>query len=630
MGSPLPPGLVSPDFTFPPPYSVSPPPAAGPYTVAYGSIAAPAASLTQTVIKSVGQGDAIHISALSNSPSTAAISVTDSQNNVYQMATNDTNRSPNLVTFVALDCNPLIQSVDTITVTYAGTATIKAMIARGCPGIASFMAIDQPITTDGTGTSPSISTPALGSNGEWAIASISNAIAGGTPSGWGGGFNPVTTVGPGPFLTIADQVVSSTSALTASSTIGSGSWVMSIVTLSPVPMVNPLSAQPPPSAIPALGWQPLPSPYTVQDTPWSPGVQPIITVQPTPTIPAVTSLVQGHEDASDFNTPESSRVIVNAQPPTVIPGTPPATFRNTLQDPPVLTTAPPIVQSQPTPTILGSTTLTRGQQDPSDFNSKTRIIVSSQPTPTTPAVSIVTQNPQVPPVVTSGPITYPIVTEQPNSASSYTVTPLPELFRNTLQDPPVLTTVPPIVSAQPTPTIPGVSAFSRSPQPPVQPPTVQPLVVTQPTPTIAGSTSISRTPLAPPNPVQPIVVATPTKFPPDSVRILISNPPPYIYVATPDPIVYGVQGISFGPIGQGPGCVSVTHGGQPPPPLHVGGTVAAYDRAANPVGAFDRAINTVGAFDRTAHSVLVADRPANSTGAYDRPANSTGAFDYFP
>jgi hypothetical protein len=176
------------------------------------------------------------------------------------------------------------------------------------------------------------------------------------------------------------------------------------------------------------------------------------------------------------------------------------------------------------------------------------------------------------------------------------------LIRNTLQDPPVLTTADPIVSVQPTPTI-------------------------------AGFSSISRTPLRPPNPVQPIVVVAPTKFPPDSVRILVSNPPPYNYVASPDPILSGVQGISFGGPGPGLGYISLVRTAlppPPPPPTHVGGTVVAVDSLVNTTKAVDSSASSVSAFDRLApNTVSATDSPVGTVGAYDRLANTTGAFDYF-
>ena len=93
---------------------------------------------------------------------------------------------------------------------------MKALLARACGGIVQASAIDQTAHSDGaTGifpTSGATSAP-LALPSEWAVAAITDGAAGGTPSSWTGGFVAVRTQGTGPFLTLADQIVSATTAL---------------------------------------------------------------------------------------------------------------------------------------------------------------------------------------------------------------------------------------------------------------------------------------------------------------------------------------------------------------------------------------------------------------------------------
>jgi hypothetical protein len=87
--------------------------------------------------------------------------------------------------------------------------------------------------------------------------------------------------------------------------------------------------------------------------------------------------------------------------------------RSTLQDPPVLTTVAPYIVAGPT--------------DPRWFKSPTAFITSN---PQTPVVA--------PPVATLGPVVVSAQPGMPGTARAY-------VTRNTLQDPPVLTTMPPLV-----------------------------------------------------------------------------------------------------------------------------------------------------------------------------------------
>jgi hypothetical protein len=258
----LTPGLVAPATTLFPPYD-SQPPASGPYTVAFGSVSAGTTTNQQTVIQNVTSGDAIVVAANSNNAATAPVSVTDSQNNSYILASLDVNRAPNDAIFVALNCNPMVAGVDTITVTYAGTATVKSMIARGCSGYAGIDQIANP--ADGSAsTTASNSLTALGTVSDWVVGSLSVNIAGGFPLSWTG-LSQSAIAGPGPYLITADSVLSSSAPLSVTATFGQNAvWTLLLVALSPVPLINQQTPLLVPPGLPLLNSVSLVVPYSSQ------------------------------------------------------------------------------------------------------------------------------------------------------------------------------------------------------------------------------------------------------------------------------------------------------------------------------------------------------------------------------
>jgi hypothetical protein len=279
MGSPLPPWLAGPPGPPGPPLVTPQPAPPGPYTVAYGAGASGTSVLTETLIQSVARGDTIVVAAITNSLTAPAISVADSQGNSYQQAQIDTGRLPGPAVFIAENCAPMTRSVDTVSVTYAAGGGAKAMIARGCAGMAPVFALDQvaPSTGGGNNASPVNSVPALGAAGEWVIAVLGNGSSGGVPAqaGWTGGVSPALTVASaGPYLTLADAIVQGTAPVTAGASISATNWVMLLITVSPVPMLNPLSGLAPPGLIPPLAWQSLPFPDTMQGPPGIPAPAP--------------------------------------------------------------------------------------------------------------------------------------------------------------------------------------------------------------------------------------------------------------------------------------------------------------------------------------------------------------------
>src|SRR5437899_5908321 len=97
----------------------------------------------------------------------------------------------------------MVGGTGTVTATFAGTATVKNMVVRGCPGMASVCAVDQLAVADlGSGITPTVTTQPLYAPGEWALLGIVDGAAGLAPSNWTGGFNPGPAIGPGPFRTV--------------------------------------------------------------------------------------------------------------------------------------------------------------------------------------------------------------------------------------------------------------------------------------------------------------------------------------------------------------------------------------------------------------------------------------------
>ena len=228
-----------------------------PYSVCGAAAAAGSATLQVTAGSLTGGtgfgtngGDAIAVALSGNSAAALPTGVTDSQGNVYVQAVLDTARQPSLGLWVAFanaaggPTIPLVNGTDWIKGAFGGTAGVKALLARACGGIVQASAIDQTAHSDGaTGTSPtSGATGTLALPSEWAVAAITDGAAGGTPSSWTGGFVAVSTQGTGPFLTLADQIVSATTALTAGATIVSATWECALVTLkaaaAPVPYLT--------------------------------------------------------------------------------------------------------------------------------------------------------------------------------------------------------------------------------------------------------------------------------------------------------------------------------------------------------------------------------------------------------
>ncbi len=237
------------------PQEPGPPPPS--YALASDSQPAGSSSFQKTITHDVAQGDTLVAFVSSNSQATAGNGFSDSAGNDWRQVAQDTNRSPNLTVFVAQNARPMASGTGTVTATFAGTATVKNMVVRGCPGMASVCAVDQLVMADlGSGTTPGVTTQSLYAPGEWALLGITDGTAGGAPSNWLGGFSPGPSIGPGPFLTVGDCFPQGTSPLVGTANIVASTWTAVIITLSPVQVSPP----------------PLMTPYLLAGLPGLPGM----------------------------------------------------------------------------------------------------------------------------------------------------------------------------------------------------------------------------------------------------------------------------------------------------------------------------------------------------------------------
>lgn len=207
-----------------------------PYTLVSGTGAPNLSNTLQvTVEASTATGDAFVVGAGSDGSGVTVTGVTDSQGNAYTLAKSDYNQSDGLAVYVALNAKKLVSGVDWIKATFSGTAGAKTLNGRGCSGIATSGAVDVAIAADAaSGTAMSVGpSAALAQGSEWAVAFSTNGNGGGQPTSWTGGFTAADTAhySNNQYQTVADQVVTSTAALTAGATITSSKWAMVLVTL---------------------------------------------------------------------------------------------------------------------------------------------------------------------------------------------------------------------------------------------------------------------------------------------------------------------------------------------------------------------------------------------------------------
>ena len=205
-------------------------------------------SFSHTVTTSTTAGDCI-VAFAANSDD-APTGCSDSQGNVYASAETESVSGFKLTAYVAAHGSggsgtataALVSGTDTITFTFASTGTNNTTLvlgAMGCSGIVNTSPVDTAgtlaagVTTAGTAAAVTGGTT-LAQASEWIVAGLFGGAASGTPSGWSDSFVSLGTLQPlsgSDWLTVASEVVSSTTAQDAAATITSAKWAMVQVAL---------------------------------------------------------------------------------------------------------------------------------------------------------------------------------------------------------------------------------------------------------------------------------------------------------------------------------------------------------------------------------------------------------------
>lgn len=218
---------------------------ATPYLIGSGTQAS-GGSVTLTINVATGTtvNDSIAVGVVVTSAGVTPI-VTDSQGNSYNGICHDAgNAGTQLWIFEADGTNVLISGTDQVFVTYSTNASAQGAIVVGDNGV---MGPDVFSIAHGTSAAPSSgSTGVLNQAEEHAIAFIVDTTAGGVPT-WGGTFasNVLANISPtGTRLSAAFEVVTATTAITASATITSAAWTAGVITteVNPVSITSALSS----------------------------------------------------------------------------------------------------------------------------------------------------------------------------------------------------------------------------------------------------------------------------------------------------------------------------------------------------------------------------------------------------
>ena len=182
-------------------------------------------------------GDAIVVGCSVNSASETISSVTDSRGNTYARAKGQASAGQYTdAIYVSLNSLALVSGTDTITVTYsATTATGKCAAALGCSGIATSSAVDIAVDAVNAGsTNPSVATGSLAQPNELIVAWTDNGAAGLAPT-WNTPLSQVIQGFEAPssnqWSSMGATIVSSTSPVTANTTIVSAKWVIIAISL---------------------------------------------------------------------------------------------------------------------------------------------------------------------------------------------------------------------------------------------------------------------------------------------------------------------------------------------------------------------------------------------------------------
>jgi hypothetical protein len=189
-------------------------------------------SATATLVHAVAAGDTIFLSISAGGVIDANVwAVADTKGNVYSV-TQQCIVSQGAWEYICQNATALTTS-DTITVTFSTATGTKNVAVVGINGAAtSGVLVDQAVQATGSSTAPSVTSAALGSSSELAIASFHDGNGGGAPT-LAGGWTQIAQVhaSGSEWTTVAYQVLAATTAVTASATITSTAWAVQLLTL---------------------------------------------------------------------------------------------------------------------------------------------------------------------------------------------------------------------------------------------------------------------------------------------------------------------------------------------------------------------------------------------------------------
>lgn len=209
-----------------------------------------AATVQMTTTAAVAAGESIFVHGfITNQLPT---SVTDSVGNTYVVDVQlSANPGVQHADFIASCLNPAaLPSGGTITATWpTASASLKTIGAMKSSGILSSAALDETATNSGSSAAWSVGpTATLDQAGELALYAVSNR-ADATANTPGAGWTDVLDFNTGSRrLAFGYQIVSATTALTASGTMGNNSWVAVLATYmgdASAPPVPPILVTPP-------------------------------------------------------------------------------------------------------------------------------------------------------------------------------------------------------------------------------------------------------------------------------------------------------------------------------------------------------------------------------------------------
>ena len=224
--------------------------ATNPYLIATGGAATGlGTTLVVNVATASAANDVIFVAASTSGIAGTISGVTDTKGNTYAAINSDLTQLPTYQ-FETTGTTAALTTSDTITITYSSTAGTKEAIIVGIPGVTSgHDGPATPSTVNSAGaTSSSITSNTLSQANEvvMVVLSTGNQAAGPT---WGAGLTSVGVErqGSNQWLTVAYEVVASTSAVTATATWATSVKFCTLLSTFKVP------ATPPPSGLYLVG-----------------------------------------------------------------------------------------------------------------------------------------------------------------------------------------------------------------------------------------------------------------------------------------------------------------------------------------------------------------------------------------